>query len=99
MKCNKNLDGQGACLAIGIDDTTYIDGINKMANSTRFAASDTPPGMGRHRINGEQTMARFRDGTLERIKAVLRGGEKQADFIRGAVEREIARREAAAPEA
>ena len=55
--------------------------------------SDTPPGVGRPRINGEQTPARFRYGTLARIDAALTDGEKRSDFIREAVEREIVRRE------
>lgn len=38
-------------------------------------------------------MARFRDGTLDRVKAVLRGNEKQSDFIRDAVEAELTKRE------
>lgn len=50
-------------------------------------------GMGRHRINDEQTMARFPAGTLERIDAVLGEGEKQADFIRESIEKELKRRE------
>ncbi|WP_157035689.1 YlcI/YnfO family protein [Sphingobium chungbukense] len=49
--------------------------------------------MGRPRINGEQTPARFADGTLARIDAVLTDKEKRSDFIREAVERELARRE------
>jgi hypothetical protein len=51
--------------------------------------------MGRPRINGEneQVMARFPAGTLDRIKAALIQGEKQADFIRSAVEAELQRRD------
>ena len=64
-----------------------------MAVSTEKVVSDIPAPVGRPRINGEQTMARFRDGTLERIKAVLTEREKQSDFIRDAVERELERRE------
>jgi hypothetical protein len=37
-------------------------------------------------------MARFPDGTLARVKSVLREGENQADFIRQAVELELRRR-------
>jgi hypothetical protein len=48
--------------------------------------------VGRPRINGEQTPARFRDGTLARIDAVLAESEKRSDFIREAVERELKRR-------
>lgn len=39
-------------------------------------------------------MARFAAGTLERIKRALESGEPQAEFIRKAVEAELARREA-----
>lgn len=38
-------------------------------------------------------MARFPEGTLGRIKAVLRDGENQSDFMREAVELELRRRE------
>lgn len=55
--------------------------------------SDTSPGVGRPRINGEQTPARFRDGTLARIDAALKDGEKRSDFIREAVERELRHRD------
>jgi metal-responsive CopG/Arc/MetJ family transcriptional regulator len=51
--------------------------------------------MGRKQINHEQTPARFPEGTLERIDAVLEDGEKRSDLIREAVEREIKRRERA----
>jgi metal-responsive CopG/Arc/MetJ family transcriptional regulator len=51
--------------------------------------------MGRKRINDEQTPARVPAGTLKRIDDVLREGEKRADFIRTAIEREIKRRERA----
>jgi len=64
-----------------------------MADSTRKVVSHIAKSVGRPRINNEMTMARFRAGTLDRIKAVLRDREKQSDFIRDAVEREIERRE------
>jgi hypothetical protein len=48
--------------------------------------------VGRTRINAEQTPARFPKGTLARLDALLDEKEKRADFIRKAVEREIARR-------
>lgn len=51
------------------------------------------PSMGRKQINHEATPARFPEGTLDRIDAVLKDGEKRADMIREAVEREIKRRE------
>jgi hypothetical protein len=63
-----------------------------MHGSTELVIPVKPASVGRPRINGEQTMARFRDGTLDRIKALLAGNEKQSDFIREAVEREIERR-------
>lgn len=49
--------------------------------------------MGRKQINHEQTPARFPEGTLDRIDSVLEEGEKRADLIREAVERELRRRE------
>jgi hypothetical protein len=49
--------------------------------------------VGRKRINSEATSARFRAGTLARIAAVLKTGEKLADFFRDTVEAEIKRRE------
>lgn len=52
--------------------------------------------MGRPKINYEQTPARLPKGLLARIGAVLADGEKRADFIREAVERELERREKAA---
>lgn len=51
--------------------------------------------MGRRQINHEQTPARFPEGTLERIDAVLDEGEKRSDLIREAVDREIKKREKA----
>lgn len=51
-----------------------------------------PAGVGRPRINDEQTPARFPKGTLARIDAALAEGEKRSDFIREAVERELKRR-------
>ena len=49
--------------------------------------------MGRKKINHEQIPARFPEGTLERIDAVLGDGEKRSDLIREAIERELKRRE------
>ncbi len=49
--------------------------------------------VGRPRINGDQTMARFPPGTLDRVRAVLRPGETVADFLREAVMLEAKRRE------
>jgi hypothetical protein len=53
--------------------------------------------MGRPKINAEQTPARFPAGTLAEIDAALNEGEKRADFIRVAVERELQRRKQARP--
>jgi len=49
--------------------------------------------MGRKRINEEQTPARLPAGTLARIDRVLEDGEKRADLIRRAIERELRLRE------
>lgn len=56
--------------------------------------ADTQPRVGRHRINDpdEKVTARFRKGTLARIKASLAPKEPQSEFIRAAVERELKRR-------
>jgi hypothetical protein len=48
--------------------------------------------VGRRRINEEQMPARFPSGTFARIDAVLVPGEKRADLLREAVEREVKRR-------
>ena len=63
-----------------------------MTGSTELMVSAIPAPVGRPRINGEQTMARFREGTLDRIKLALADDEKQSDFIRKAVEHELERR-------
>jgi len=65
-----------------------------MAGLAEKTISPIPASVGRPRINGEQTPARFRDGTLARIDAMLVDNEKRSDFIREAVEREIKRRSA-----
>lgn len=62
------------------------------------ANSPSAAGVGRPRINGEQTPARFATGTLARIDAALRNGEKRSDFIREAVEKELVQREQKADE-
>lgn len=51
--------------------------------------------MGRKKINEEQIPARLPAGTLDRMDAVLDEGEKRADLIREAIERELKRRERA----
>jgi hypothetical protein len=50
-------------------------------------------GVGRPKINHEQTPARFEAGTLARIDAACRDGETRSDFMREAVARELERRE------
>ncbi len=60
---------------------------------THSPASGTKRAVGRVKINDEQYPAKFPDGTLARISAVLEGKEKRSDFIRSAVERELRRRE------
>lgn len=45
----------------------------------------------------EDMVARFAEGTFERIKSVLTDGEDRADFVRDAVEKELRRRERKAP--
>lgn len=64
-----------------------------MHGSTQIVVPAMRSRVGRKQINHEQTMARFAKGTLDRIKAVLGEREKQADFIRQAVERAIEDRE------
>lgn len=44
----------------------------------------------------EYVRAAFKDGTRDRIKAVLHQGEMPADLFRNSVERELERREAEA---
>jgi len=48
--------------------------------------------MGRKQKWTENTTARFAEGTFARIEAVLGKTEDRTDFLREAVEREIARR-------
>lgn len=52
-------------------------------------------GMGRKKINDEQTPARFPGGTLRRMDALLKHKERRSDLIRLAVERELRLRERA----
>ena len=44
----------------------------------------------------DKMLARFPEGTFERIEAVLGKTEDRAEFVRAAVERELKRRERAA---
>lgn len=53
--------------------------------------------VGRKRINEEQMPARLPAGTFARMDAVLEQGEKRSDLLRGAVERELKRREKRQP--
>ena len=74
-----------------------IDGGNKMQALTQNLVATTHRRVGRKRINApdsDKMTARFPEGTLDRIKAVLRKSEPQSAFIREAVERELERREA-----
>ena len=67
-----------------------------MQDSTQMVVAPIQRRVGRKRINapeGDKMTARFPEGTLERIKAVLREGEPQSSFIRDAVEAELERRE------
>lgn len=73
-----------------------IDGVNNMQDSTQIVVSPIPARVGRKRINsedGDKVTARFPEGTLARVKAVLRDGEPQSAFIRDAVLAELERRE------
>lgn len=68
-------------------------------SSTFFVVALTHSRMGRRRINapeGDKMTARFREGTLDRVRAVLGEKEKLSDFVREAVEDAIDRREAGA---
>lgn len=49
--------------------------------------------MGRPSMNLRATVVRLPQGIEARIDAVLADGEKRSDLIRGAVERELKRRE------
>lgn len=64
---------------------------------TELLISATSARVGRKQINHEQMPARFPEGTLARMDAVLLPKEKRSDLIREAVEREIERREMNTP--
>jgi hypothetical protein len=49
--------------------------------------------MGRKKMWSEDMVARFAEGTLNRMDAVRGEDEDRTDFIREAVERELKRRE------
>ncbi len=53
-----------------------------------------PPG--RPKVYAQSMQARFPEGTFARIAAMLHGPEDRTDFVRAAVERELAARERAA---
>ena len=59
--------------------------------------SPTSGRMGRKPRWSEAALGRFAEGTLKRIKAVLKAKESTRDFIRAAVERELQRREKPKP--
>jgi hypothetical protein len=57
---------------------------------------DMPKRVGRRRRWHENMESRFAEGTFVRMLAVLEPKETKTDLVRAAVERELARREAAA---
>ncbi|WP_146618668.1 YlcI/YnfO family protein [Rhodoplanes elegans] len=61
--------------------------------STENLVCDTPRRVGRKKRWAEDMQARFPEGTFDRIAAVLSDGEDRTDFVRDAVDRELARRE------
>ena len=66
-----------------------------MRNSLALAEKDicvTGPRVGRKMRYPEKREAAFEAGTLARIEQVLRNGEDRTDFIREAVENELAKR-------
>jgi len=68
-----------------------------MEHLTDKAISPTPPRMGRPPLNVEATTVRLPRDVLKRIDA-LAGPNRRAQFIREAVETELAKREKAKPE-
>lgn len=64
---------------------------------TQVDVSGSAKRMGRIKKWAEDMQARFQAGTFARIAAVLHGDEDRTDFVRGAVERELKRRERAKP--
>lgn len=56
-------------------------------------AAATHPRVGRKKRWKEDMQARFAEGTFARMKSALRDGESRTDFVRNAVEQELARRE------
>lgn len=64
---------------------------------TDLPISDTGAQMGRPPLNVKPTVVRLTQEALDRIERVA-GPNKRSEFIREAVENELARREAEAPE-
>lgn len=56
---------------------------------TALGIAATPQRMGRKKQWAEDMVARFAEGTFDRIAALLQDGEDRTDFVRAAVEREI----------
>lgn len=63
------------------------------------AETATSRRVGRKMLYPEKREAAFKPGTLARIDAALRPGETRVEFIRTAVEAELARRESITPPA
>jgi metal-responsive CopG/Arc/MetJ family transcriptional regulator len=63
------------------------------AKLTNIPISDTPSRMGRPPLNVKPILVRLPDGMAERIDAVMGAENKRAQFIREAVEKELAKRE------
>lgn len=49
--------------------------------------------MGRKKMWSEDMVARFPEGTFDRMDAVREDGEDRTDFVRAAVEKELKKRE------
>lgn len=64
---------------------------------TEILISATAASVGRKKVNFEQTPLRLPEGTLAKLDALLADGEARSDALRDAVDREIKRRERAAP--
>lgn len=60
---------------------------------TQFRIYATQPGVGRKKQFPVRIVLPLPEGTVERIDAILTGGEARLDVIREAIERELKRRE------
>lgn len=60
---------------------------------TGFLISGSPARVGRKKQWAQDMVARFAEGTFERIAAVLAPAEDRTDFVRAAVDAELKRRE------